>query len=195
MTHFLHQKKKSKRRYKMKKLLLILPLALALCFPFACQDTGALDELEAINAQAEIEAQNKELTYKFVKALDEGNFDIHEELLTEDYISHFAGSPETLSRDVQKQNIQVYYEIFPDNTHTILDIIAEGDKVAFRQVNRTTHSKEFEGLAPTGKQIEYEGMWIFRFKDGKIVESWGVEDFLTFFMQVGMELKPKQIEK
>jgi steroid delta-isomerase-like uncharacterized protein len=160
-----------------------------------CQDKEAKAELDAVKAQEEIEAQNKELARKFVKALDEGNFNIHEELLTEDYVSHFVGSPETLSRDVQKQNLIVYYEIFPDNTHTIQDIIAEGDKVAFRQVSRTTHSKEFEGLPPTGKQIEYGGMWIFRFDDGKIAESWGVEDFLSFFMQIGMELTPKEVEK
>jgi steroid delta-isomerase-like uncharacterized protein len=162
---------------------------------FACQDTGALDELEAIKAQAEIEAQNKELANRFVKALDEKNFDIHEELLTEDYICHFAGSPETLDRDTQKNNIQVYYENFPDNTHTILNISAEGDKIFFHQINKTTHSKVFEGMPPTGNKIEYEGMWIFRFEDGKIAESWGIEDFFTFFMQTGFELKPKEMGK
>ena len=179
----------------MKKLYLVLPVALILCFVVGCQDKEVKAELEAVKAQTEIEAQNKEIARKFVKALDEGNFDIHEELFTEDYVSHFAGSPETLSRDVQKQNIQFYYEVFPDNTHTIEDIIAEGNKVAFRQVNRATHSKEFQGMPPTGKHLEYEGMWIFRFADGQIAESWGIEDFLTFWMQLGMELRPKEVEK
>ena len=176
----------------MKKLLLILPLALILCFMVGCQDKAAMAELEAIKAQAEVEEQNKEIARKFLEALDEGNFDIHEELFADEYASHFVGIPEPLSRDAQKQFIQVYYEAFPDNTHSIEDIIAKNDKVVFRQINRATHDKEFEGLPPTGKQIEYAGIWIFRIAEGKIVESWGIEDFLSFWMQLGMELKPKE---
>jgi steroid delta-isomerase-like uncharacterized protein len=158
----------------------------------SCQDKAAMAELEAFKAQAEVEEQNIAITQKFVEALDKGNFDIHEELFSDDYVSHFAGSPDILSREMQKQFIQVYYEAFPDNTHSIEDLLAKGDKVVFRQINRTTHDKEFEGLPPTGKQVEYEGMWIFRFAEGKIVESWGIEDFLSFWMQLGMELTPKK---
>ena len=176
----------------MKKLLLILPLALILCFMVGCQDKEAMAEFEEFRAQAEIEEQNKQIARKFVEALDEGNFDIHEELFADDYACHFAGIPETLSREAQKQFIQAYYGAFPNNTHTIEDIIAKDDKVIFRQINRATHEGEFEGLPPTGKQVEYEGIWIFRIADGKIVESWGVEDFLSFWMQLGMELKPKE---
>jgi len=179
----------------MKKLCMILPMALILCFTFGCQDKEAMAELEEMKAQAEVEAHNREIARQFVEALDKGNFDIHEELFADDYICHFAGIPEPLSRDAQKQFIQAYYEAFPDNTHGIEDIIAKGDKVVFRQINRATHKGEFEGLPASEKQIEYSGIWIFRIADGKIVESWGVEDFLSFWQQLGMELKPKEGEK
>jgi len=118
-----------------------------------------------------------------------------EELLSDDYVCHFAGNPDPLPREAQKQFIQAYYEAFPNNTHSIEDIIAKDDKVILRQINRATHDVEFEGLPPSGKQVEYAGIWIFRIGESKIVESWGVEDFLSFWMQLGMELKPKEAEK
>jgi steroid delta-isomerase-like uncharacterized protein len=171
----------------MKKLLMIIPLVILLCFTFACGYEEA--KIRAV------EAQNKEIARGFVEALDEGDFDIHERLFADDYVSHFAGIPETFSREAQKQFIQAYYAAFPDNTHTIEDIIAKDDKVVFRQINRATHEGEYEGLPPTGKQVEYEGIWIFRIADGKIVESWGIEDILSMMMQLGMELKPKEGKK
>ena len=179
----------------MKKLCMILSMALILCLMVGCQDKKAMAELEELKAQAEIEEQNKEIARKFVEALDEGNFDIHEELLSDDYVCHFAGNPDPLPREAQKQFIQAYYEAFPNNTHSIEDIIAKDDKVILRQINRATHDVEFEGLPPSGKQVEYAGIWIFRIGEGKIVESWGVEDFLSFWMQLGMELKSKEAEK
>lgn len=91
-----------------------------------------------------------------------------------------------------KQFIQAYYEAFPDNTHSIEDIIAKNDRVILRQINRATHEKEFEGLPPSGKKFKYDGIWIFRIDEGKIVESWGIEDYLSLWMQLGMELKPKE---
>jgi len=174
---------------------MILPLALVLCIMVGCQDKATMAELEEFKAQAEVEEQNKEIARKFVEALDKRNFDIHEVLLSDDYVCHFAGNPEPLLREAQKQFIQVYYEAFPDNTHSIEDMIAKDDKVILRQINRATHDKEFEGLPPSGKQFEYDGIWIFRIDEGKIVESWGVEDYLSFWMQLGMELKPKEEEK
>ena len=178
----------------MKKLCMILSLALILCFMLGCQNKEAMAELEAMKAQAAVEEQNKEIARKFVEALDEGNFDIHEELFADNYVCHFVGIPEPLSRDAQKQFIKAYYEAFPNNTHTLEDIIAKENKVVFRQINRGTQEREYEGILPTGKQVEYAGIWIFRFADGKIVESWGIEDGLGMMMQLGMELKPKEGE-
>ena len=179
----------------MKKLYMILPLALILCVMVGCQDKAAMAELEQFKTQAAIEEQNIEMARKFLDALDEGNFDIHEELFADDYVCHFVGVPEPLSRDAQKQFIQAYYEAFPNNTHSIEDIIAKDDKVIFRQINRATQEKEYSGIPSAGMQVEYAGTWIFRFADGKIVEAWGIEDNLGMMMQLGFELKPKVEEK
>jgi steroid delta-isomerase-like uncharacterized protein len=179
----------------MKKLSMILSLALILCLMVGCQDKEAMAELEAMKAQAEVEEQNKEVVRQFIEALDKGNFDIHEELCADDYVCYFAGVPEPMNREAQKQFISTYYEAFPDNTHTIEDLIAKGNKVILRQSNRGTHQGDYEGIPPTGNKVEYFGILIFEIADGKMVKAWGTEDMLTFMMQLGMELKPKEGEK
>ena len=44
----------------------------------------------------------------------------------------------------------------------------------------------FMGLAPTGKSIAYDEIFIFRFADGRVVETWGVVDVLSQLRQLGV---------
>ena len=54
---------------------MILPMTLIICFMVGCQDKEAMAELEKFKPQAEVEEQNEEITRKFFKELDSGNFD------------------------------------------------------------------------------------------------------------------------
>lgn len=64
-----------------------------------------------------------------------------------------------------------FRESFPDLRVTVEEMIAEGDKVAYRWTMRGTHQGVYEGIAPTGKAITLTGITILRFADGKIVED------------------------
>jgi len=59
----------------MKNPLLVVPLVLLLCFTFGCQNKAEKAELEKLNAQADVEAQNKEIVREFFAAIDARNFD------------------------------------------------------------------------------------------------------------------------
>jgi predicted ester cyclase len=61
---------------------------------------------------------------------------------------------------------------FPDMQVAIGDWIAEGDKVVVRTIWRGTHTGEYEGIAPTGKQVTRTMIHIFRVEDGRIQEEW-----------------------
>lgn len=122
----------------MKKILMIIPLVLLLCFAFSCQQPVEETEIGEEITMADIEAENKAIVRYFIEELDKGNFDIHKELFADSYVCHFGGIPEPLAREGQEQFMRAYYEAFPDNTHAIEDIIAKGDKVVLRQINRAT---------------------------------------------------------
>ena len=81
----------------------------------------------------------------------------------------------------------MYFRAFPNLTHTVEDVIAEGDKVVTRYTIRGTHQGETEEFGPpTGKHLELEGITIHRIEDGKIVEEWERYDNLSVLQQLGL---------
>lgn len=76
---------------------------------------------------------------------------------------------------------------FPDMRMEIIDLIAEGDTVVGRFACTATHLGEWLGHSPTGRRFEaIDEVSIFRFRDGRIVEAWGIEDNLTRLEQLGL---------
>jgi steroid delta-isomerase-like uncharacterized protein len=75
---------------------------------------------------------------------------------------------------------------FPDLHVEVEDLIAEGDKVVCRNTVTGTHRGEYLGRAATGKAVTYREIFVFRFADGRIVETWGVVDVLSQLRQLGL---------
>ena len=73
---------------------------------------------------------------------------------------------------------------FPDHTMTIQDQVAEGDKVVTRVTFRGTHQGPFNGIAATGKQVEWSGIAMDRLADGKVVEMWHVQNTTVLLQQI-----------
>ena len=61
---------------------------------------------------------------------------------------------------------------FPDISITIEDLVAEEERVVVRTTWRGTHLGEYEGIAPTSKQVRRSMIQIFHVKDGKLLEEW-----------------------
>ncbi len=84
-----------------------------------------------------------------------------------------------------KQIWAMLFRIYPDIHLTVEDMIGEGDKVVARTTVTGTHGGEFMGVAPTGKPVTYNEMFMFRFADGRVVETWGVVDVYAQMKQIG----------
>ena len=175
------------------KLLMILPVVLALCFTFGCQDKAAMAELEAMKAQDEVEEQNKASFRYMMEETDKGNYSAWDEVCSADYVSHWGEMSWNLEE--HKQANRPLLMAFPDLNHELNNMVAEGDRVVLRVTLTGTHEGEFMGIPPTGNKIKYTGMLEGRFSEGKLVELWGVGDMLTLMQQLGMELKAMEGEK
>jgi len=81
---------------------------------------------------------------------------------------------------------------FPDAVSIIEDLIAEGDMVAARWSSRATHLGEYLGVPPTGNQVEFTGISVYRIEGGRIAESWTEEDELGLMRQIGAVPEPGQ---
>ena len=72
----------------------------------------------------------------------------------------------------------------PDLRSTILDQVAEENKVFTRWVFEGTHTGSFFGAPASGKPIRLEAVTIDVVKDGQIVEHDIVADFTPFMQQL-----------
>lgn len=83
---------------------------------------------------------------------------------------------------------QELFDAFSDLRVDILEpgLIAEGDYVAMRLAVSGIHdSADFAGQQPSGKRMEWESLRIMRFEEGKIAETWAMQDRLGLMEQLG----------
>lgn len=130
--------------------------------------------------------ENKAVIGRFEERLNRGDVaGAVDGFVTDDVIYH--DGPPGLSPGIAgyHQLIGGYVAAFPDLRLTILDMIAEGDKVVARFTVGGTHRGDLMGLAPTGKAMEVNGITILRFRDGKVAEEWELVDMLGMMQQLG----------
>jgi predicted ester cyclase len=84
-----------------------------------------------------------------------------------------------------KQQAADFRRGFPDVISTIEDLIAEGDRVVAGWKSLATHQGDYMGIPPTGNRVEFTGISFYRIEEGKIAESWTVEDQLGLMGQIG----------
>ena len=85
------------------------------------------------------------------------------------------------------------YAAIPDWRVTIDDLVAEGDRVVVRWTGRGTHLGDWDGIAPTGRQLTTTGIDIEQMADGRIVREDGEVDMLGFLQQLGVVASPAEV--
>ncbi|GAB2625772.1 hypothetical protein GCM10009696_34720 [Kocuria himachalensis] len=107
------------------------------------------------------------------------------ELLTEDFIINLAGMAyQQHGRQAWQANVEMMLGAFPDLHAEILDIFGQEDRVAVRLTFRGTHRGEFQGIAPTGREVHYDSIELYRVTDGRLAEEWIASDIATLMHQI-----------
>jgi steroid delta-isomerase-like uncharacterized protein len=180
----------------MKGSLASVLLIVLLCCVWGCQGQEDLAELEAFKAQARTEEQNRELALSLFEAWGKGDFDALDDYCSPDLRFYFpSNNPNPMSLGELKDFAKVYREAIHSIEWTMEEMIASGDKVVMRFVERGTHEGEFMGIPATGNTYEVSGIGIMRIENGRIVEQWEDFDMLGMMQQLGMELKPAAAEE
>ncbi|MBN2349542.1 MAG: ester cyclase [Bacteroidales bacterium] len=123
-----------------------------------------------------------------------GNTNVFDTYTSTDFVEHQYGFIPPNAEGVKKAITSLHYA-FPDFSLTINDLIIGGDKVWGRMTGSGTHKKQFGPMPPTGKKFEITVIDIMRFKEGKLIEHWGVADRMALLEQLGMKPPPKFIMK
>jgi steroid delta-isomerase-like uncharacterized protein len=131
--------------------------------------------------------QDKATARRFFEAWNSGELDVFDELIAADAVDHDSQNPFTSEHGpgAPKKVASMYRAAFPDTHFTVEQQFADGDYVVTRWTATGTQDGELMGMPATGKAIEISGIAIDRFRDGKIVESWGNWDTLGMMQQLG----------
>src|SRR5437667_716263 len=124
--------------------------------------------------------ENKVTNRRFYEeVINQKSLSVVDEIAGQDYMSH--NFPPGLPPGPQglKLFISVFHAAFPDGQLSIDQMIADGDTVATRLTFRGTHTGEFMGIPPTGKQVTVPALDMARFVNGKLVEHWGGPDQMS----------------
>jgi steroid delta-isomerase-like uncharacterized protein len=131
--------------------------------------------------------ENKALVRReYEQGVNQGDSGARTDVLASNYVGHFPGVPPIQGLEAFKQFTSVFFTAFPDLHTTIEDLIAEGDKVAVRQTWRGTHTGTFQGIPPTGKQVTFTSLEVYRVAGGKLAEEWVELDMLGLLQQLGV---------
>jgi steroid delta-isomerase-like uncharacterized protein len=136
------------------------------------------------------ETTNKATFKRFLDASNTGDWDLTSQTIDEVFHPDVQISTPLPVRSTGAQAIKevfaTLHRAFPDLRISVEDMIAEDDKVVARNVVRGTNRGEYMGFPPTGRSVTYHEIFIIRFAEGRIAETWGVVDVLSQMKQLGV---------
>jgi predicted ester cyclase len=141
--------------------------------------------------------QNKQIVRSFYEeVMNHGNTAILDEIMDMEFDDHgeaLFGSPH--GRTIIAGSVNYVHGILPDLHVGLEDMIGEGEYVGVRGTMRCTHTGPFAGVDPTGNELSWKGLAMFRVVDGKIVQRWFNSDSLSIMTQLGLYPPPERKEQ
>lgn len=121
-----------------------------------------------------------------VEIASEGKLDVADEIIAPGFVRHdLAGQSMTLGPEGTKRFIGAQRKVFADLAMAIDGAFACGDMVVARYTATGRHAAELMGVAPTGKEVSWRGINLYRIEDGKLAETWQLADMLGVMRQLG----------
>jgi predicted ester cyclase len=128
---------------------------------------------------------NKSLLLKLIEeGFNKGNLSVVDEIVSTDMKERQRGSGD--GAEGTREVIRTLRRWFPDFNMRMEDVAEVGDKVWMRFRATGTNLGSVLHRSPTGKKMSVDVIDIVRFKDGKIVEHWGIPDQLGMMLQLGL---------
>lgn len=130
---------------------------------------------------------NEKAVREFVRAINEQDWHSLEKVVHPGFIrhSHAAGQTKIKSRNELISFLKSELETFPDGREILLDLLADGDRVAARHRFTGTQKGRMGSLPPSNKTLSAEYLAVYRLELGRIVEAWVEWDNLSSLKQLG----------
>jgi predicted ester cyclase len=119
--------------------------------------------------------ENKALVRRYGELVNKHDVPAIRGIMAPEFVAH--RTTYDMSRDDWEEESNTLFATYPDIEYSQEHVVAEGDKVAWRETYRGTHSR-------MGKKVEWINTYIVRIADGKWVEAWGTIDSLNLMQQL-----------
>ena len=131
--------------------------------------------------------KNKALVSAFVEAINEQDWPRLRGLIGERFVRHSvaAGESSVQSAEALVAFLKMEFATFPDARETLLDLVAEDDKVAARHQFRGTQLGSMGPYPASGRVLDAAYLAIYRIENERIVEAWAEWDNLAGLKQLG----------
>lgn len=119
--------------------------------------------------------ENKEVVRRLGRAVNSGNLEDIDNVLAPEYVRH---DPNPLLEDVGREEYKAAFSklrtAFPNAKWTLEELLSDGDRVIARWTFRGTQDGPFFNIPPSGKEVTYPILAIYRIEEGMIAEDWHV---------------------
>ena len=105
------------------------------------------------------------------------------DIFTPDYAGHLAGRID-LDLAMLQQTEFAFGVAFTETVRTVHELLAFDDRAVMRITTESTHTGEFRGIAPTGRRVRFSALVLYRFREGRICESWTELDLAGLIQQL-----------
>lgn len=147
----------------------------------------AVDDLLGLKAQLTQDAANVAVVQRVSDAVNGHRYDELDELFGESFVDHNpAWNVESLQE--LKGIIIAAHEALDFTAHLDGLYPAEGQRVIMHITFTGRHVGPFFGLEPTGKEVTWTSVEVYRLEDGKVVERWTQADTTGLMAQLGVPL-------
>ncbi|MHB8105798.1 MAG: ester cyclase [Dehalococcoidales bacterium] len=115
---------------------------------------------------------------KFAKAENEawikGNVNALDEVEDPDVVYHLTPPiADVVGREAHKQFIASARKSFSNIHFTIKYLAGEGDLIGLLYSGKENYTIQFPGFPPPkGQEVTANELWLFRLKNGKVIEGW-----------------------
>ena len=127
----------------------------------------------------------------FEEAINGRKLAIFDEFLASNYVNHNMPTPQPGPEGLRAV-LGMFMTAFPDFHVTVEDVIGEGEMAASRGYFTGTHQGDFQGIPPTGKQVNVGYIDVWRAEQGMLVENWVQLDMVGLMQQLGVIPAPGQ---
>ena len=130
----------------------------------------------------------REINRRLFEAFDVGKLEVLEELISPDFVDHAAPPGVPAGFEGVRQVAQMMQNALTGQRREILDTILDRNVVVTRARLTAKHTGDLLGIPATGRDISIENVHIFKFRNGRAVEHWGLMDQPALMEQLGMAM-------